>query len=925
MVKFRTLTKLAEDKELTYDLMDGKPTEAVLVQCIEENKNLDGVTLNPTGDGYYNIEASKGPTKFWIQKYATKEGDGFILGAKLGSWDSTETFVSKDGKKIRKGHFIFFDELATKKELNVWMEKVSSPNTVKKKDNSAKYKKEAERIFKYSKTPAVVKHKYLDKKGVKIPDKERLPAQYYPLVVGSRLVVPRFNNVFIIVGREEITTSKKYSFSPAKTSVMVAQKLERPEGLAVVEGYATGLSVAETLPNWDVLCFGGVSTFMTKLEDEEHRFIDGYDKILVFAENSGNYKPIAEKFKTVFPPKDYDDFNDYHQVVGSAGVRKYVANEIKKLPNKKEVTTNPNELEVLGHTEEDEVVVFSPYIGTIKFITHSSLKNAPTFVLPYDVLWGSFGYPLQNGKEATEPQVIKRFWLDLMDKAKDKGKFTRSSIFGSGLFRMEEGKYVINCPDNLYSYNGDTWKEEVRELCVDHSHSFAIPQTEIRIKKENLDNPIRPEEFRELMQRAKNFDLPERMGELLILSFAAQNLSTLLYPRPCIYLAGSASGGKTFLINSVAQKLIAFMQKTDAFSTCAGVQKPMGNNCETVCVDEIGVSEANSKEIKKLFNRVVRGCYGAIDEPTADRHTVMGNQTGGREVTRLASSFILASVRPCIKDEQDLSRTIIFTMSEEKKRARQGSWLVENASDNRFWKTLNKNTGQRILSACVKHHDAIMENKELFVAELTQRYPNLGDRPTHNLAVALQMGTLYKQRVFEKDEVISVIEYFKNTIDMFAYGKEVERMRNKQVFTNMEKKYVDFASDGRRLTETFAKVCFSSHRASVRADLGFKVKKAQDGKTYLWFSHFNQDFLTFLGRACGEVAPTIEELQGDPLCVLPSSVPANYREIRKNVAGKRMAQKAITFDVTDWAHRYDEEQSLEESEVEIGLISETDG
>ena len=320
---------------------------------------------------------------------------------------------------------------------------------------------------------------------------------------------------------------------------------------------------------------------------------------------------------------------------------------------------------VIG-TQGDKLIVQEKATHTLTYLPRNRVSDAGNQqMLAPDDFWRSMA-----GKDGLSKTFSRLVGDELLNAGRRKGEIAPEETFGLGAASIDDQVVYHIGNELLVQKTGNRALETSVDLTEagDQFDMVFLPRSRIRLR----DDPSWDEYGRELHDAILEYRWRQRShGQIFLGWMVASLIGGALEHRPAIWLVGSRSSGKTYLLEKVLDPMHGNFRRSFADPSEAGVASKLGSDSLPVTIDEFEPEGERWRAILNLMRQATSG--------TAER--VRGTASGGSMSWHPRFSLMLSSIdQPKLK-ASDESR--IWTIQ-----------LAAQGVDN--WQAVNR----RILLAC---------------------------------------------------------------------------------------------------------------------------------------------------------------------------------------------------------------------------------
>ncbi len=374
---------------------------------------------------------------------------------------------------------------------------------------------------------------------------------------------------------------------------------------------------------------------------------------------------------------------------------------------------------VLGNVRD--LVALKLHTHQILFYPRTSLVQPSTLISLADHKWLLKALKVH----ALSPSVCHPLGSAILRKADQMGQIDLSRIVGRGLYRTEKGKFLWHVGDRILM--------DGRELDLgEHEENIFLPGPRIEVgeisstDKERQAVAIALTGYRWLqLEDAKRF-----IGWLV-----ASAVGGALEWRPHVWMVAPSESGKSWILKSVASKILGNLACYLSDATPAAISRKMRSDSLPVILDE---AEPDSQNIKGILSLVRIAAGGEGERIRADQANDV--QSLSPRFSMLLSSTKIAQLRTA-----DSSRMEIVNLS----ASGVADWpKVRKAIET----SLKGDMGSKIRSSIIRSGPEIVQEIDRIADEMTLE--GVGSRSAM-IAAALSAGwrwmsgtaeTLYPER-----------------------------------------------------------------------------------------------------------------------------------------------------------------------------------
>jgi putative DNA primase/helicase len=529
----------------------------------------------------------------------------------------------------------------------------------KQKKQEAHRKRELEKIKKETAVKAAKlcdkavinnNHSYLIKK--KIKNYSNVGVAY------GCLIIPAYRDGEIASAQMISLDSKKFltGAGASKDTYHVIGNPNNADKIAIVEGYATGASIHEATGLPVVVAFGtsglpAVTKYVRKKNSNALLIIcadnDESEAGINAAQNA--IKGVSNAIIRLCPINT--DFNDLHCEQGLQAVRDVIFPPAPKStpePEQIYVASKSNKIpfKILGrHAKKCYYMLADGQIYDFSPASHN--KQVLIALAPYD-FWVDM-YPSDKGGIATDEAVS---WLLRQSEQMD---FETQYVRGRGAW-LDNERIIVHQGNNIYDVtNSEEYETDLFET------DFLYPRgSSIAAKK---TKPLSDENAKKIINIFNHLPTENLLQAYLLAGWiACSQISGVLDWRPHVWLTGSKSAGKSWVVSKIMKPLmgknVLFVQSS---TTEAGIRQSLKADTLPVLFDE---AEGNSERSRGNIQRVLELARQAS---SSDGGMIAKGTTNGDAMEFLIRScFCFSSIIDGVVQNSDKSRITSIEINKQK-------------------------------------------------------------------------------------------------------------------------------------------------------------------------------------------------------------------------------------------------------------------
>jgi len=425
--------------------------------------------------------------------------------------------------------------------------------------------------------------------------------------------------------------------------------------IAIVEGYATGASVHEATGLAVVVAFtasglAAVTKYVRKKNPSALLIIcadnDKSETGINAAQNA--IKGISNAIIRLCPIDS--DFNDLHRLQGLQAVRDVIFPPAPKsapvVEPEKTYKSNQIPFRILGrHAKKCYYMLADGQIYDFSPASHN--KQVLISLAPYE-FWLD-AYPAERGGIATDEAVS---WLLRQSERMD---FQTEEVRGRGAW-LDNGRIIVHQGKNIYDVQNDE-EYETDLFETDFLYPRASSIAAKKVKK------LSDDDAKKIINIFNHIPTENRLQSYLLAGWiACSQMSGILDWRPHVWLTGSKSTGKSWVVSKIMKPLmgknVLFVQSS---TTEAGIRQRLKADTLPVLFDE---AEGNSERTRGNIQRVLELARQAS---SGDGGMIAKGTTGGDAMEFLIRScFCFSSIIDGVVQNSDKSRITAIEIDKKK-------------------------------------------------------------------------------------------------------------------------------------------------------------------------------------------------------------------------------------------------------------------
>ncbi len=540
----------------------------------------------------------------------------------------------------------------------------------------------------------------------------------------------------------------------------------------IVEGVATGISVAQALPEAEIIvAFNDLNAIRVAraLKDTKKQ---GFNKRLIITlgeldKKTGlKHKPYKkEEWRSLIAYPDFKtknhgltDWNDLHVSLGIREVREQILN----------TTFNESIPIPIGHNTVSNTLIYFVF----SYRCNSILKLTPEL----DSIKTSLFSPTLYSKIAYIGGTAKQLYLlhtYLTDICLIRKEIKNNTLISWGL-RKYNDMLIFNSGSDLFKLENKKFTKlpYTFELCAHFKNGTVVTPDFEDIKPWKADRVL------ELTKLLYNYDLEQKNQALLLIGFLAQSIVRGIKSYGGnIHIGGASSSGKskikTELVYPLMPKNVNAVHIDGVDTSRQAIQRDLNGFCGLLFYEEGEEKDADVSEqkiLQRIMSLVREGTEGT------DNCTVKVVNDKPKYFLK-CFSFLTFSIMHAVKKQQDLNRFIFFKLI----RNKVSKYL---ATRSKVIKITNNNP-LGFTKLALSNAEMYEENFDSLLDYLVKRKPEFNDHKHRNLASNLAgfcMVTDTNIDVFKSEEAISKFDW---SYGQYLHTKEDDKVDTVDKFLSL--------------------------------------------------------------------------------------------------------------------------------------------